>query len=94
MKIDSEPMLTERTQGEVIPASKEYRVPIYRIFAATRKTFVYEQELYISDTSTESHYKVTHKKNKGETSWFEDLLTLLTKNLRRRDSRHHKNRYD
>ncbi|KAI9646365.1 hypothetical protein NHQ30_004355 [Ciborinia camelliae] len=57
-------------KGEIIPAAKEYRIPAYRIpayriFAATRKTFIYEQELYISDTSTESHYKLTHPKNKG-----------------------------
>ncbi|KAJ8064182.1 hypothetical protein OCU04_006533 [Sclerotinia nivalis] len=52
-------------KGEIIPAAKEYRTDTYYIFAATRKTFVYKQELYVSDTSTEPHYKLTHPKNKG-----------------------------
>ncbi|ESZ91711.1 hypothetical protein SBOR_7906 [Sclerotinia borealis F-4128] len=66
--------------GEIIPAAKEYRIPAYRIFAATRKTFIYEQELYISDNSTESDYKLTHPKNKGLNfkTLFEARLTQST----------------
>ncbi|KAF7926137.1 uncharacterized protein EAE97_010437 [Botrytis byssoidea] len=52
-------------KGEVIPAAKEYRTDVHFIFPATRKTFIYEQQLYVSDTSTEQHYKFTHPKNRG-----------------------------
>ncbi|KAF7957362.1 hypothetical protein EAE96_002947 [Botrytis aclada] len=52
-------------KGEIIPAAKEYRMNVHFIFPAKKKTFIYEQELYVSDTSTEQHYKFSHPKNKG-----------------------------
>ncbi|KAF7903994.1 hypothetical protein EAF00_001328 [Botryotinia globosa] len=52
-------------KGEVIPATKEYRTDVHFIFPTTRTTFIYKQELYVSDTSTEQHYKFTHPKNRG-----------------------------
>ncbi|TGO89200.1 hypothetical protein BPOR_0120g00080 [Botrytis porri] len=52
-------------KGEIIPAAKEYRMDVHFIFPAARKTFIYEQELYVSDTSTEQHYKFSHPKNRG-----------------------------
>ncbi|TGO22352.1 hypothetical protein BPAE_0171g00110 [Botrytis paeoniae] len=52
-------------KGEIVPAAREYRMDVHFIFPATRKTFIYEQELYVSDTSTEQHYKFTHPKNRG-----------------------------
>ncbi|CCD52421.1 hypothetical protein ACHAPC_004251 [Botrytis cinerea] len=52
-------------KGEIIPADKEYRMDVHFIFPATQNKFIYKQELYVSDTSTEQHYKFTHPKNRG-----------------------------
>jgi hypothetical protein len=56
----------------------EYSLPsVYRIFAATRKTFICEESLWVSDSDVQSHYRTTHKKNKGR-SFFTCHVLILT----------------
>lgn len=38
---------------------------MYRIFAAKRKTFICEENLWVSDSDVKSHYQYKHEKNKG-----------------------------
>ncbi|KAE9363645.1 hypothetical protein N431DRAFT_422567 [Stipitochalara longipes BDJ] len=52
-------------KGEVVPTHKEYSLAsVYRIFSATRKYFICEENLWVSDSEVHSHYQKTHKKNK------------------------------
>ncbi|KIM99548.1 hypothetical protein OIDMADRAFT_19679 [Oidiodendron maius Zn] len=44
---------------------EEHIIDAYHLFPAYRRVFKFEEVLYVSDTSFESHYKKSHKKNKG-----------------------------
>ena len=52
-------------KGHEVPFHAEYPITAYHIFSVKRKYFRCEEVLYVSDTCTESHYRVTHVKNKG-----------------------------
>ena len=61
-------------QGDVVPTYKEYSLAtVYQNFAETRKTFVCDDYLWVSDSEVYSHYQKSHKKNKGA-----PLLFVLT----------------
>lgn len=65
-------------QGEFVPTHMEYSLPsVYRIFAATKLTFICEENLWVSDSDVQSHYQITHKKNKGR-SFFNCHKLILT----------------
>ena len=48
-----------------IPTFKEYRIHVSHTFGLKTARFLCEEILYVSDESHESHYRVTHWKNKG-----------------------------
>jgi len=52
-------------QGDILPSYKEFHITVIHTFPLGAKHFKCEEVLYVSDTSTESHYRVTHPKNKG-----------------------------
>jgi len=52
-------------KGEEVPFSKEYRCSVYQLFPETQEQFIIEDDLYVSDTSTEDHYRIGHAKNKS-----------------------------
>ncbi|KAH0556621.1 hypothetical protein GP486_005547, partial [Trichoglossum hirsutum] len=51
-------------KGEVVPPKQKYSLDAYQIFRADGEMIV-EEKLYVSDTSTESHYKLNHPNNEG-----------------------------
>lgn len=45
---------------------KEYSIPVFYIFDAEEGTrFECKEVLYVSDDRMESHYRKSHKRNKG-----------------------------
>jgi len=75
-------------QGEFVPTHMEYSLPsVYRIFAATKLTFICEENLWVSDSDVQSHYQITHKKNKGRSLQFSQPDIDLR--FRRRTGRDH-----
>ncbi len=57
-------MLTD-PKGQEIPFHAEYPLEVWRTFSTTRKNYICKETLWVSDTCTESHYRTTHKMNKG-----------------------------
>lgn len=53
-------------KGEEIPPHREYPISVLHTFPVKPgHDFLCEEKLYVSDTSTESHYRIGHPKNKG-----------------------------
>lgn len=52
-------------QGDILPPYKEFHITVIHTFPVWAKHFKCEEVLYVSDTSTESHYRSSHPKNKG-----------------------------
>jgi hypothetical protein len=53
---------------------------VYRIFPvkkAKKRAYLCKETLYVSDTSTESHYHVNHEKNKGIIFMTQSKLLML-----------------
>jgi hypothetical protein len=49
-------------QGETLPPYKEFCVTVVHTFPVWQKHFKCEEVLYVSDTSTESHYRSSASK--------------------------------
>ncbi|KAF5708524.1 Hsp70 chaperone protein [Fusarium mundagurra] len=52
-------------QGQKVPPVWEDGLDSVHLFDALTGPFICREELYVSDTATKSHYKKSHKKNKG-----------------------------
>lgn len=57
--------LVKKDSKEPLPPHAEYAITAYHIFSTTRKYFRCEEILYVSDSSTKSHYRNTHPNNHG-----------------------------
>ncbi len=65
-------------QGDNVPSRMEYSIIVEHTFSTTRKYFKCEEVLYVSDESTESHYRKTHPKNLGKSINLYDFATPLS----------------
>lgn len=54
-------------KGVEVKYHKEHILDAYHLFSTRTKVFKCVEVLYVSDTSTKSHYQVKHEKNKGRT---------------------------
>ncbi|TVY93244.1 hypothetical protein LAWI1_G001604 [Lachnellula willkommii] len=52
-------------KNEPVPFHEEYSIIVIHTIPTNRKSLLCEELLYVSDTSTESHYRRDHAKNKG-----------------------------
>lgn len=86
---------------EVLPPRKEFSVEVIHTFPVGARSFKCEEILYVSDTSTESHYRVKHPNNKGQ--YNTHLSPYPSPSYRsysdrspnrRRDRRQHRRRHD
>ncbi|CZR60755.1 related to hsp70 protein [Phialocephala subalpina] len=52
-------------KGDRLPPRKEIVIDVYHTFTTSANLFLCEEVLYVSDTSIESHYRKSHRKNHG-----------------------------
>jgi len=72
-------------KGEEIPPQREYAISVLHTFPVRQdQRFLCEEKLYVSDTSTQSHYRISDSKNRGAEiagSIIADMTFLKTEGL-------------
>jgi hypothetical protein len=54
------------SKDEEVLSHREYPIQVVHTFPEKyKRPFLCEEVLYVSDSSTESHYRVTHPNNRG-----------------------------
>jgi hypothetical protein len=57
--------LWSRNQGDKLPQNKTFSRRVMHSIPEKQKKWVCKEQLWVSDEARESHYRVSHQKNKG-----------------------------